>query len=353
MRKSISSFLMERGYQASSLTESSSSVPIVPLEDAPSLSERLSQKLLIKREDMVDSFGCGNKLRKLHYIIQQAKSQNIDTLISVGSLPSNQCKAVAKVAFENGLKAHVIYGGDKQKRPPEAQGSYLITSFFNPDISWYETTPWMTLEEKLRELYENKKSEGANPYIIKSGASDWPGILGSIELGLELAQQLFERGIAKAEIICAAGSAGTAVGLQMAAELLGLDHVVHGMCIGEPAASLLPKAQNLRNDSYKALDITPSSYCDLHLYDYGRGAGYDTPTPEELEIMRDVFRRGYIFDYNYMLKAYIGLEHLVQTEKLRNDSTLVLIHSGGQVGLFDKNSEFSNWHCKNYKTWVN
>lgn len=347
--KSINDLLDKTDYKS---VQASAYGP-VPLELANRLSKDIGRTIYIKREDMVDSFGCGNKLRKLHYIVESAKMQHIDTLISIGSLPSNQCKAVAKVATQNGMRAHLIYGGDKQHKPVMAQGSYLITTLFNPEISWFEYSSWVTLEEQLTCIFEQEKEKGYNPCIIKSGASNWPGILGSIELGIELAQQLLQQNIHKADIICAAGSGGTAVGLQIVSEIFGLDYKIHGMCIGEPSANLYPKCQKLKEECYRFLKISPPSPVDLELYDFGLGAGYDTPTPEELNTMRRVILDyGLILDHNYMLKTFIGMKKLLQDKWLRADSALVLLHSGGQTGLFDGNAEMQKWYCQEYKFCV-
>ena len=212
---------------------------------------------------------------------------------------------------------------------------------------------WMGLEEKLAAITEQEISAGYKPYVIRSGASDWPGILGSIELGIELGQQLHRQDHPTADIVCAAGSAGTAVGLQMAAELLNLDYRIHGMCIGEPAESLLAKAVKLRGESYAALKLKPPLPKPLAFYNYGLGKAYDTPTIEELEKLRSaILRYDLVLDHNYMLKAFVGMETLLHSGLIPKNNPVVLIHSGGQTGLFDNNAEMVKWYCNKYKSYI-
>lgn len=325
----------------------------VNLEYNNYLSADLGRTILIKREDSIDVFGSGNKLRKLHYIISKAKQQGIDTLITLGSLPSNQCKAVARISHLHGMRAHVIYGGDTQSKPKTALGSYLLTSLFDPEISWFEFTPWANLAERLDEIFIKEKDNGYKPYIIHSGASDWPGIVGSIELGLELALQLQENNIKKVDIICAAGSAGTAVGLQIVAEILDLDCQLHGICIGESRDFLMPKAQKLRQESYLKLGQPCQKEKRLQLYDCALGSGYDMPSIAELEIMKQALKKyDLILDCNYMLKTFIGMIKILNAGFIRDNSTIVLIHTGGQTGLFDNNYHFNEWHCNTHPAWT-
>ena len=52
-------------------------------------------KLLIKRDDAI-SFGFGgNKVRKLEYVLAQARANGADTLVTLGGLQSNHARATA------------------------------------------------------------------------------------------------------------------------------------------------------------------------------------------------------------------------------------------------------------------
>src|SRR6266480_1885295 len=79
-----------------------------PLEYREDISRDLGVALFLKREDRIDDLGCGNKLRKLGYIFADAIQKRATVLVTAGSLPSNQCKAVAAFAARHNLRAHVI-----------------------------------------------------------------------------------------------------------------------------------------------------------------------------------------------------------------------------------------------------
>ena len=60
-----------------------------PLEYLPRLSEKLGIALWIKRDDSTGLGMGGNKLRKLEYLLYDAKQQGADRLLTVGGAQTN------------------------------------------------------------------------------------------------------------------------------------------------------------------------------------------------------------------------------------------------------------------------
>jgi 1-aminocyclopropane-1-carboxylate deaminase/D-cysteine desulfhydrase-like pyridoxal-dependent ACC family enzyme len=328
-------------------------IGVTPIEYHQKLSQDLDIQLFIKREDRIDDIGSGNKLRKLSYILPDALHKGATVLVTVGSVPSNQCKAVANIAHQNNLRAHVVYGGNKQSRPNVAYGNYFLTSLFEPTISWYEFSPWENIENNILEVIQKEIKMGENPYIVPSGASLWPGIMGSIELGLEIGAQLNVMNLDKVDIVLPAGSGGTCLGLHIAAEHLQLPWKVHGICIGEGSTTLHKKILEMKNDVKKRIFNLKSGLNELYLHDVAIGRGYDVPTKEELNEMQFAIKNyNLILDPNYMLKAYIGLKSLLKSGVLRKYTAVLLVHTGGQVGIFDNNSFLKEWHKNKFIKWL-
>ncbi len=323
-----------------------------PLEYHSRVSQDFQAEIYIKREDRIDDFGCGNKLRKLSYIIPHAIEMNSTILITAGSLPSNQCKAVAKLAQENNLRAHVVFGGDNQILPHAAHGNYLLTTLLEPTISWFENSPWKSISEKINIIAEEEKRKGERPYIIDSGASAWPGLLGSIELGFELAVQVKEKRLSISDIVVPAGSGGTCLGIKIAAEILQLPWRVFGICIGENAVAVKNRTLTLRKEAANYINYPIDKDDGLLIFtDFAIGKGYDKAEPEELNLMQKALREyQLILDPNYMLKTFIGLKKLLFHNQIKEKSGVVLVHTGGQFGLFDNGLRFSAWHQKRYSS---
>jgi len=315
-----------------------------PLIHHPLMSRDLGVEVWLKREDMVDTIGCGNKLRKLAHVVAEAERNGATTLVTVGSLPSNQCKSVAFVAALRGLKANVIYGGDHQERPKAACGNYLLTALLGAEVTWCERRPWGEMAEELRRVQDELFGRGEIPWVIPAGASVWPGLAGSIELGIEIAGQAGTAGLVPTHVITPAGSGGTALGLFMAARHLGRPWQVIGMCIGEPAEQVRAGTQALRTRGEQIVGTGRGGGATLTFVEDSRGAGYDQPQNDELATMRDVLRRyGLIFDPNYMTKGFLGLKRAISRGDIARGSRVVLVHTGGQTGLFDGSDTVQGW----------
>jgi 1-aminocyclopropane-1-carboxylate deaminase/D-cysteine desulfhydrase-like pyridoxal-dependent ACC family enzyme len=315
-----------------------------PLEQRDDIGSALGLRTFLKREDLADDMGCGHKLRKLGFVVADALAQKSDVLVTAGSLPSNQCKAVAALSRRLGLRAHVAYGGDGQRRPNRANGNYLITTLCEPTISWFDSTAWSEMPNVLANIAKAEAQAGARPYVIESGVSAWPGLLGSVDLGFEIARQLETYGVTECDLIAVAGSGGTCTGLAIAASLMQKPWSVIGICIGESPDALSRRSHELVADFSQRTGLAVSTHELLSFSDLAIGDGYDAATPAECEAVCSVLQQyGLLLDSNYMIKAYLGMLALRQSGRLKTRA-VVLLHSGGQAGLFDAGDRWHNWY---------
>lgn len=322
-----------------------------PLEYRTDISFDVDRKIYLKREDLIDSLGCGHKLRKLSYVIPDITEKNASVLVTYGSLPSNQCKAVAAVAAKLRLKSHVIYGGDNQVKPDIAQGNYLLSILLASTISWFEKTPWERINEKVEEIINIEKGNGEVPYLISSGIFSWLGLLGSIELGFELARQSELNNVKFDNIVATAGSGGTCLGLQIAAELMGLKWKVFGVCIGQTSDFLDEKLLKMKKEFFQRIGCFDISNHGITLFNGAIGEGYDMPQIQELECVAYAIKHyGLFFDPNYMAKTYLGMKELIRNDVIEKRDATVLIHSGGQMGIFDNSVSLSGWSKDRLRT---
>src|SRR5438034_6840010 len=108
--------------------------PIMKLER---VSRRLGVELYMKRDDLTGMLESGNKIRKLEFLVGDALPQGADTLITVGTLQSNCCRAVPAVAARLGLKAVVAVKGP---RPTAYDGNLLLNRMLGADVRYLSDT---------------------------------------------------------------------------------------------------------------------------------------------------------------------------------------------------------------------
>lgn len=79
-----------------------------PLERLNNLSKELGINLYIKRDDLTPLAMGGNKLRKLEYLLADAKKQGATMLLTVGGAQTNHGRLTCAVARKYGLKAAIV-----------------------------------------------------------------------------------------------------------------------------------------------------------------------------------------------------------------------------------------------------
>jgi 1-aminocyclopropane-1-carboxylate deaminase/D-cysteine desulfhydrase-like pyridoxal-dependent ACC family enzyme len=240
------------------------------------------------------------------------------------------------------LRAHVLFLGDHQRRPVRASGNYLLTLFCQPEISWREGAAWSEVNSHLQQVAEAEVRRGERPFIIPPGASEGAGVLGSVEMGLEILASLRGCDPNRLSIVAAAGSGGTCLGLKLACEKLQWPCRVFAIAIGENAEAIRRRQRQMREAwSHRAGGVAEDNG-GLIVTEVGLGGGYDNPQPDEIATMREAAARyGLLFDLNYMAKTYLGLKRLIASGVIERGTTVVLVHSGGQIGIFDENPRLS------------
>ncbi|WP_404955613.1 1-aminocyclopropane-1-carboxylate deaminase/D-cysteine desulfhydrase [Streptomyces sp. 147326] len=344
-----------------------------PLEVRPDISARLGLEVLLKREDLLDDLGGGHKVRKLDYVVADALRQGATALVTGGSLPSGQCVAVAAAARRHGLESVLVYSGDEQRRPSHPQGSYLLALMLASEVVWHERTPWSRNAELLADACDKAAARGLRPYAIPPGITTWPGLLGSVGLGLELAGQLdtgdggatagdgvrrqtSAREQREVHVVAPAGSGATCLGLALAARMLGLRWQVHGVCIGGGKASVQEEIDALRQEAARRLnrpDLADPAATPVLVHDRWLADGYDRPADPELSAMAEaVGDYGLLLDPTYMLKAFLGLRGLVGSGGIPRTAQAVLVHTGGSLGLFGASPALRRWCRERFSPYL-
>lgn len=290
--------------------------------------------LYIKRDDLGEIGGGGNKLRKLEYTLGRAISNDCDTLITFGALQSNHARITAAVAAKFGLRCHLILSRKVARTGPhyECGGNIFLGRLLGAELHYLEET-----DDPLRycdELTARLIASGARPYVVPFGGSDGLGAIGYAGIVPEIALQLDYRGARVAHLYHASGSGGTQAGL-----ILGTRNVpdaiqVHGISVLSPGNVLAGKVATLVVEASEMLG------CNLNLTepvvdDRYIGQGYGIPNLEVVETLELVARtEGIILDPVYTGKAFCGLVRAIRDGAVAGDDIVVFIHTGGAPGLF-------------------
>lgn len=291
--------------------------------------------LLIKRDDLTQLAGGGNKVRKLEFFLGEHLEPHHDTLVTVGATQSNHARQTAAAAARCGLRSVLIL---EDRRPGSHDPSYdrsgnlLLNRLLGPEIVWTDAEGCATAPD---EVLARLRDEGRHPLFVPAGASTPSGSLGYVHCAAEMWAQASALGMTIENVVTANGSAGTQAGLIAGFRLLGKDVKVWGVSHGEPA----DKGEKVRHlliglEAFLEVDLNAADEEILSVGDHLDG-GYGVLGNATHRAMRMMAQaEGIVLDPVYTGKSFAGLCGLVWKGAISPDAVTVFLHTGGIPGLF-------------------
>ena len=294
-----------------------------PVHRLEKLSRLLGVELWIKRDDLTGLGLGGNKVRKLEFLLGEAKAQGAEVVFTTGGAQSNHAMLTAAAANRLGMKAILIL---KKRGVTACVGNQLLERLMGTEVRFLDTDDYADIYDEMDRLGQ---SLGLPYYKIPCGGSNALGSLGYVACAGELSEQ----GLRFDHLVCAEGSGGTMAGLALGAKLFLPGTKVHGMMVDtDPFDEITPRLMREAAELLgEKVDITSDDY-DLRDM---CGPGYAIPSAEGNAAVRLMAEREGIFlDPVYTGKAFAGLIAMAQEGAFRPDERVLFVHTGGAGGLF-------------------
>ena len=304
-----------------------------PLEFLPNLSQKLGVNFYIKRDDLTNLGMGGNKLRKLEYLLKDAKNKGATMLITQGGVQTNHGRLTAAVAAKYGMKCAILTIGDY---PGELSANLLLDRILGAEVI-IKKDDGRSEEEQfndlIKETVDKYEKQGEKVYYIPLGGSTNVGMLGYYECAQEITEQASSLGISDANIITTVGSIGSYMGL-----MCGLKNERSSLSL--TGIAILPfKPEDVEQyfkevkEEYN-LDLDLNS-TDFHIeYDYIR-AGYNLPSKTVRKAIYLMAQEEAIFlDPCYTGKCFAGILSMIEEGKIKKGQNIIFIHTGGTPGLY-------------------
>src|SRR6195952_697180 len=160
-----------------------------PLHRLENLSKKLGgPDIWIKRDDCTVVATGGNKVRKLEWLIGEARSQDATHIVTQGAVQSNHVRQTAAVARKFGMTCTALleHRIETNDRDYLSSGNVLLDKLFGCRIEYRPSGPDMNAEaeKKGAEL----RAAGHSVYVIPGGGSNKVGALGYVSCAQELMQ---------------------------------------------------------------------------------------------------------------------------------------------------------------------
>jgi D-cysteine desulfhydrase len=291
-------------------------------------------EIYIKRDDLTGVGLSGNKVRKLEYLLADAREQGADTLITCGGIQSNHARATAIAAAQNGMRSVLVLRGESEK---PYDGNVLLDKMVEAEIRLVTPEQYAErIDEIMEQVAEELREDGRRAYIIPEGGSNSIGVWGYIRASEEIRDQLVEMGLAVDSIVTAVGSGGTLAGLLVGKKLNDLKARMVGFNVCDTAEHFRALIGRLVAGTIAGYQLPVQMAEDeIELIDGYVGRGYALSRPEELALIRQVAKQEGIFlDPVYTGKALFGLADQIRRGRFKKGEKILFLHTGGIYGLF-------------------
>ena len=294
-----------------------------PVQKLDNVSRLLGTQVYVKRDDLTGLGLGGNKVRKLEYLLADAKAQGAEVVFTTGGAQSNHAMLTAAAARKLGMTPILIL---KKRGVTARQGNQLLEHLMGVDVRFMDTDDYADIYAETDRV---GKALGRPYYKIPCGGSNALGTLGYVDCAREIRDQ----GLHFDHLICAEGSGGTMAGLALGAKLYLPGTRVTGMMVdSDPFEEITVR---LMREAAALLDADVQvSAEDFDLRDLC-GPGYAIPSQEgNAAVAMMAENEGLFLDPVYTGKAFAGLIAMAREGAFKPTDRVLFLHSGGAGGLF-------------------
>ncbi len=300
--------------------------------------EEYDVELFIKRDDLDEFIGSGNKARKLEYLLYDAQRLSCDTVLSAGGMQSNHCRATAYFSKRLGMDVELFLFGEQ-----EVQGNLLIDKLLGARIHPISHEEYENVMQMMNDRKKELESTGRKVYVIPPGGSNAIGFLGYASAVREISNWE-EKHTNFDYVISATGTGGTIAGLEIGKSMYDEKFKVVGINVTKRSSSDFNKKIseelqkfNLRYEAH-IKEIFPT------IVDGYVGEDYAIPSSKDFDTIRELALKDQIvLDPVYTAKAFKGMLSMIDKGEIKHGSQILFIHTGGTFGLFAFAREISKF----------
>lgn len=293
------------------------------------------KNFLIKRDDLTGCELSGNKIRKLEYILADAKKKKADIILTCGGEQSNHARATTIAAKQIGLNTKLFLWG---KETTNMNGNLFLNKIYGANIKYLNKSEYVNVNNLMFEERKTLLKRDINAYVLPEGGSTTLGILGYVDFMKELKEQIDLRKIDS--VVAASGSGGTAAGMLVGAAFNKLNIKIVAINVLYSAEVIKKKILNLAEGcvlDYKLnCKINPDQ---LVIVDGYSSEGYKRISKSKIKLIKKfAAETGILLDPAYTGKAFNAYyDNFIKMNKgLKN----IFVHTGGIFGVFGRTKEY-------------
>ena len=294
-----------------------------PMHRLDNISRILGTNVWIKRDDLTGIGLGGNKVRKLEFLLADARDRGAEIVFTTGGAQSNHAMLTAACAKKLGMTPILIL---KKRGVTERKGNQLLEYLMDTDVRFMDTDSY---DDIYAEMDRVGTALGRPYYKIPCGGSNELGALGYVNCMREIAAS----GVHFDHVICAEGSGGTHAGVCLGAKLYMPDTKTTGIMVDTDDFAVITSDIMRKTAALLDADLEIGTE-DVHLLDMS-APGYAIPSPEgNAAIAMMAQNEGLFLDPVYTGKAFAGLIRMARDGVFKPEDNVLFLYSGGAGGLF-------------------
>lgn len=283
-------------------------IPWQPLAQLPTPVHALTlaQNAWIKRDDVSHPHYGGNKIRKLEFILAEARAQGAERIVTFGATGTNHGVATAMLCQQAGLGCEILLFD--QPDSATVRSNQQLMRHYGATLRYCGS-----LANTVARYYLHPARLRKGSYFLFAGGSNVAGTLGFVNAAFELHEQVLAREMPMpSHIVCPVGSSATLAGLTLGMQWLRLPVQVVGVrvapshlgpfaaCTVGSVSRLMQQTRNMvARVSGKGLP-EPQPPCLLDQY---YGSGYGEASREGAHAQRQFAAMGITLEQTYTAKA--------------------------------------------------
>ena len=266
--------------------------------------------LWVKRDDRTAELYGGNKVRKLEYLLADARARGATRLVTIGAVGSHHVLATTLYGRQEGFAVEAAL----VPQPRTDHVVEVVRAGLGHGLRAMPAGGYLGVALRVA-----PRVLGRGAYFVMVGGSSAVGSLGYVDAARELARQVRAGEMPEPDVVVVAlGSGGTVAGIAAGLELEGLRAEVVGVVVAEPASFVAFRARRLARACLRSAGGRGArGWLDRRLVIDRRwlGRGYGYPTEEGGRATEVAARAGLTLDPTYTAKAFAAA--LARVEGLR------------------------------------
>jgi 1-aminocyclopropane-1-carboxylate deaminase/D-cysteine desulfhydrase-like pyridoxal-dependent ACC family enzyme len=267
--------------------------------------------LWVKRDDLTGALYGGNKVRKLEYLLADARARGATRLVTIGAVGSHHVLATTLYGQKEGFAVEAaLVPQPRTEHVVEVVRAGLGHGLRALPAGGYAAVALRVAPRILR----------SDAYFVMVGGSSEVGSLGYVDGARELAAQIRAGEMPEPDVVVVAlGSGGTVAGIAAGLELEGIRSLVVGVVVAEPGWFVSFRARRLARACLRAFGARGArGWLDRRMEIDRRwlGRGYGFATEEGARATDEAARAGLTLDPTYTAKTFAAA--LARVEALRD-----------------------------------